>query len=181
MGCCRGSWNWIKASKTLAANVSSVAMHHRHVHTQSDSFSSCWTHRIKAELRYTGNLERFILETGTEVTWMLREGCLPRPDLHVEASALQGSVHIQLWSSLRSAAKNVPAGGRCKAWPCSMNTFIWPQAKGLLPDASYHSCSLRDSCGLGAHFHDGARSSCKPSSAVKGSPGAGKFNSNLNL
>lgn len=32
----------------------------------------------------------------TEVTWMLREGCLLRPGLHVEALALQGCVHYQL-------------------------------------------------------------------------------------
>ena len=32
----------------------------------------------------------------TEVTCLLREGCLLRPHLHVEALALQGSVHYQL-------------------------------------------------------------------------------------
>lgn len=53
--------------------------------------------------------------------------------------------------------------------------------QGLLPDTSYHSCSPCDLCGLRPHFHDGAGSSCKPPSTVKGSPSTGKFNSNLNL
>lgn len=32
----------------------------------------------------------------TKVTWMLREWCLLRPDLHVEALALQDSARYQL-------------------------------------------------------------------------------------
>lgn len=75
---------------------------------------------------------------------------------------------------LRSIATQTPSPKQVQPQPHGVN-LVCPQATGLLPATSCNSC------GLGAHFHAGAGSSCKPPSAPKGSLSAGKFNSNLNL
>lgn len=111
----------------------------------------------------------------TKTAGTQQEGCLLTPDLHGVASAPQGAAF--------------PA--RSLAEGCGQQRLSLRQVQALVLTLQGESSSAHEPegsflpllwpCGLGAHFHDGAGSSCEPPRAVKGSLSTGKFNSNRNL